>query len=97
MQSAIYFVLPVVVSLLSPVCRAESAVDIRHVSHNSEASVGQWMFVSTTVVSVRIVPVVIVAARIDLAPRAASVQCWRGRGRIRRQLDVLLNCQQAWL
>jgi hypothetical protein len=32
----------------------------RHVSHNSEESVGQWMFVSTTVVFVRIVAVAIV-------------------------------------
>jgi len=34
--------------------RFKSLDATRHVSHNSDASVGQWMFVSTTVVSVRI-------------------------------------------
>ena len=35
--------------------RRKSRAATRQVSHNSEASVGQWMFVSTTVVSARIV------------------------------------------
>ena len=38
--------------------RFKSRDATRHVSHNSDTSVGQWMFVSTTVVSARIVVVV---------------------------------------
>ena len=39
--------------------RFSSREATRQVSHNSDASVGQWMFVSTTVVSARIVAVAI--------------------------------------